>query len=96
MTIKEIIIAKELESSKERLALLEEMDAPEVIIVSLDKHIERLTEGQIEVGGDSSLLELEYISHVTKKGNGGKPYVVFNDSINYFPQAKFGRYITAK
>ena len=56
--------------------------------------LSRLQRGVLTVGGDRSLLDLEYTSYEVKKGNGGKQYVEFDNGVKYFPNARYGRYIT--
>lgn len=93
MTIKDVIIKTELTALKERLEKMKEMDAPDIIIDSLLTEINNLESGSLKIGGDKSLLNTEFVSSEIKTGSGGKRYVHFNNGINYFPQARYGRYI---
>lgn len=91
MTIREAIINMEISYRKERIAKLEELGAPSVILDAEQKTIEVLNSGKLEVGGKASLLDAEYEDVESKKGRGGKYYYSFNHgTINYFPRAKFG------
>ena len=93
MTIKDKIIEAELKGIRERLNNLIRIEAPDIMVESIEKEIERLEQGTLKIGGDKSLLDQEYTSCECKVGNGGKNYVQFNNNINYFPNAKYGRYI---
>jgi hypothetical protein len=92
-TIGEYIILKELEMATNRRNKLEEIGAPEIMISGCNKCIEDLKNGKIEISGSTNLLEIEYVSSEVKKGRGGKVYISFNGFINYFPNAKYGKYI---
>jgi hypothetical protein len=94
MTIKDFIIEKETKMVKERLEQLEKFGAPTIIIEKTKEVLEQLENGELKVGGDKSLLESEFIQCVVKKGRGGKVYLEFDNVIKYFPEAKYGRYIT--
>ena len=93
MTIKDVIIKAELRALKERVEKLQELEAPDVMITSTEQEIDRLESGNLKIGGNVKLLEVEFVSSENKVGRGGKGYVQFNGSINYFPNAKYGRYI---
>ena len=92
-TIKEHIIQAELKGLRERVNKLIQAEAPDIIIESIEREIQKLEQGILKIGGDKSLLDREFISCEIKTGNGGKKYVQFNNNINYFPNAKYGRYI---
>lgn len=93
MTLKEKIFELELAAMKTRLEKLLELGAPRVMSESLSKAIEK---ADIKIGGDQALLAETFVTVEAKKGNGGKQYLLFNNSIQYFPQAKFGKYICKK
>ena len=94
MTIKDFIVEKETKMMKERLEQLEKFGAPAIIIEKTKENIKKLENGELKVGGDKSLLESEFIQCAVKKGRGGKVYLEFDNVIKYFPEAKYGRYIT--
>ena len=94
MKIKSYIIEKEVSNSMERLQKLKEIGAPNVIIESLSKEIEKLKSGNLNIGGDKELIEEEFNNKEVKKGQGGKVYIQFDGRINYFPNAKYGRFIS--
>lgn len=96
MTIKEFIIKCEAKSLTERAEKLEAMSAPKIMIEGCMKAVADLEAGILPVSGASELLDIEYVQHEQRKGRGGKVYVTFNGTINYFPQAKYGRFITTK
>ncbi len=93
MTIKEYIIDGAITTFMDRENKLKEMGAPTIMITSIGEEIDRLMKGILKCSGDTDLLEEEYISVEKKKGRGGKPYFVFNGNINYFPHARYGRFI---
>ena len=96
MTIKEFICEKESLAFEDRLVKLVNMNAPQCIIDSQRKAVEDLKNGILKVGGDVESLSTEVKSVEQRKGRGGKIYVCFNGSINYFPQAKYGRFISVQ
>ena len=93
MTIKQFLIETEKKQAETRLAKLIEIGAPEIIIENLKKKVVN-PEADFKVGGSKELLEIEYKNHEVRKGKGGKVFLAFNDSVLYFPTAKFGRFIT--
>lgn len=92
-TIKEHIIQAELKGLRERVNKLIQAEAPDIMIDMTKEEIKNLEQGILKIGGDKSLLDREFISCENKVGNSGKRYVQFNNNINYFPNAKYGRYI---
>ncbi|QQO97308.1 hypothetical protein M1M30_gp027 [Maribacter phage Colly_1] len=92
-TIKARILELTLESCSAHLKRLKEINAPEILIEGSTLYLAELERGEIEIAGSVELLEQEYVSHEKLKGNGGKSYVCFNGTVNYFPKAKFGKYI---
>lgn len=98
MTIATHIKQEILKGAEQRLARLLELAAPQVIIDKQTAVVTDLKAGGIgcPIGGDQSLLELEFTGHEVKKGRGGKPYVRFETPqgyVHYYPQARHGRYI---
>lgn len=94
MTLRDWIIKANLLNAKERLSKLIEAEAPHIMIEMQEKLVHSLENGTLKIGGEQELLETEYISHEKRVGRGGRAYIHFNDSINYFPQAKYGHYIS--
>lgn len=94
MRVKEFLLKNELKKSIERLRKLEEMKAPKVMIEAQEKAIMLLKEGTFLIGGDKELLDTEFESFEVKRGNGGKVYIEFDTGVKYFPQARYGRFIT--
>ena len=94
MTIKDFIIERETKMMKERLEQLEKFGAPAIIIEKTKESIKKLENGELKVSGDESLLEFDFVQCAVKKGRGGKVYLEFDNVIKYFPEAKYGRYIT--
>lgn len=93
-TIRRFICENEARQRLERAESLAKIGAPAVMIDGCKREAERLTAGELEISGDASLLDEVVESFEVRKGKGGKPYVSFNGTINYFPVAKYGRYIT--
>lgn len=93
MTVKEYLIYCELKGAEDRLSKLQDMNAPVVMIEGQKKIVADLQNGKFVVSGDIHLLEEDYSGHEMRKGRGGKVYVVINGHINYFPNARYGRYI---
>lgn len=94
MKIKDYIVEKELAHTKERLDKLTEIGAPSVVLKGISEEIERLESGVLNVGGNKDLLDEDFSEREVKKCNGGKVYIQFDGRINYFPNAKYGRFIT--
>lgn len=95
MTIRESICKNEARMMKERLEKLTKLGAPKIILENLPKAIAELEAGVLTgVGGDKCLLDVEVKSVESRTGRGGKFYVVYNGNINYFPNARYGRFIS--
>ncbi len=94
MNILTIILEKELKATKDRLEKLIQMQAPEIIIRNLTAQVAEMENGEIKIGGDNALLDLAFESYEVKTGNGGKKYIQFDNGVRYFPNAKYGRFIT--
>lgn len=90
----DFIVRNEYRAAQERLEKLMQMKAPEVMIQGQKKIVKELSEGKIKIGGDQDLLQCTFETFETKKGNGGKIYIQFDKGIKYFPNAKYGRFIT--
>ena len=93
MTVKEYILEKEIISVGNRLERLKELGAPKIMITTLEGEVEALKQGELKIGGDLTLLDETFENREIKTGRGGSQYVQINGSINYFPTAKYGRYI---
>jgi hypothetical protein len=70
------------------------MEAPKIMIQGQQKLVEELSTGKIKIGGDQDLLQNTFETFEIKKGKGGKSYIQFDNGIKYFPNAKYGRFIT--
>lgn len=93
MTLKEKITEIEIATMTVRLENLTAMNAPKIMLETISKEIAK---NDIKVGGDTELLAEIFQTVEVKKGNGGKQYLIFNGNIQYFPQARFGRFICRK
>lgn len=94
MIIKEKIIEMEIATATDRLNKLNAMEAPAIITKALEQTLTELKSGIIKISGDADLLNLEFEKWESRKGNGGKVYLQINENINYFPNAKYGKFIT--
>lgn len=94
MKVREWIIKNEVRMFEDRLQKLEAMGAPAIMIDGQRKAVEMLKAGNLEISGETDLLEVEVEGFECKTGKGGKVYVQINGSINYFPQARYGRFIS--
>jgi len=92
-TIRAWIADQAISSRQARVANLVDMKAPQFVIDHELAQIAAHQSGEIKIGGETELLDIEVVSAETKTGRGGKPFVVFNGEIAYFPKAKFGRLI---
>lgn len=93
MTIKDYIIDGTITALMDRENRMKELGAPAIIITTIGEEIDRLMKKELRCGGEKELLDEEMVSVEKKKGRGGIPYYVFNGDINYFPKAKYGRFI---
>lgn len=65
------------------------IQAPQIIIDNQLKLVQNP-----KIGGDTSLFDVEVISKELRTGRGGKKYIVYNGNIGFFPNAKYGMYIS--
>lgn len=87
MTIREYITA----GMQDRLEKLVEIGAPAIIIEGQKKAI-----ANPKVGGATEQLNTVITSKEVKTGRGGKQYILFNGNIQFFPNSKYGMYISVK
>lgn len=95
-TILDYICRNELKAINFRIAKLEEAEAPQIMIDCCKAEAKKLEEKNLKISGDIELLNVEIESIEQKKGRGGKVYLTINNTINYFPNARYGRYIARK
>lgn len=69
------------------------MCAPAVLLKAVNDELELLSQKDLICFGETDLLDEEFVAVVQKKGKGGIPYYTFNGDINYFPRAKYGRFV---
>lgn len=93
MKVKDFILTRELPNYEKRLIKLLNMDAPSMLCKATMREIKRLKQGEVEINGEVDLLDAEFESFEIKTGRGGKKYVLFDNGVSYFPQAKYGRYV---
>jgi hypothetical protein len=96
-TIYNFLINKRIESRKRRLEELKRINAPEILIRNEQKNLKALINGDIGIKDKENLLDLEFSSYEMNKGRGGKTWIQFETEeglINYFPNAKYGPFIT--
>ena len=98
MTIRQYINEQSLRNQRERIEALARIQAPEIVIEQARTVLANLESSGVKVGGDQALLEREFTMAEVRKGNGGKQYLHFTTDagkVNYFPNAKHGRFISA-
>jgi len=85
MTIKEYIINFELDILQNRLNKLTEIEAPEIILKSLQEEINRLKEGILKLTSGKKLSEQnEAINpEIVKTGDGGYILIKFGNKLEY-------------
>ena len=93
-TIKDYILENEIKNVSERLEKLKDIRAPQVMLDGLAKELQELRKGNFKITGDKELLNYKWKTREIKKGRGGKVFIQFDGKINYFPTAKYGKYIT--
>ena len=98
MTLREYINRCERQNIEYRLSKLKELGAPKVIIDGLGHDLELTKTNDLEISGDQDLLDkLEYQAHYVEKWRDGEGYLVIKTKdciVNYFPRAKYGRFIS--
>lgn len=94
VTVKSFILSNLLRGAKDRLEKLAQMGAPEIMLTSQKKAVEKLEAGNLKISGDTDLLGETFVSFETRNGKGGKQYVHINGSINFFPNSRYGMFIT--
>ena len=90
-TLKQTIRDRIIEGKTNRLKRLEEIRAPAVMIENLRNEI---AEGKVNVGGEKALLDIVILTWEYKTGRGGKTYFLINGDIQFFPDARYGMFIT--
>lgn len=98
MKIKNYLFKKIAESNRKRAKRFIEIGAPKIVIENLLQEAEKLeTGGSVKIDGDKEALDLEFVSEEFLTGRGGKKYIQFmignGQKVNYFPNARYGRYI---
>ncbi len=94
MTIKEVIIKNKITSSNQRILDLVRLGAPEIIIERENELLEELNKNEIKISDKENLLDIECSGFELKTGRGGNKYILFNKDILYFPNSRYGRFIT--
>jgi hypothetical protein len=94
-TIKDWILAERVFVTRQRITKLTELEAPKMILDKDQELLNDYEQGIIRITDKEQLLDTPYQNHEYTKGRGGVAYIKFNNgSILYFPNAKYGRYIT--
>ena len=97
MQIKADIIATAQKGAEARLKSLVSITAPEIMIDRQRERLEMFLRGEIEIQDKDFLLGLPFTDRQVKTGNGGKKYISYqtaNGIVNYFPNARFGAFIS--
>lgn len=93
-TVEEFILRNEIEFKEKVAEKWQKAGLGQKTIDLLKQEIKIMKEKGMKIGGDQELLKVEYIKHEVKKGRGGKQYLLINDEIKYFPDAKYGKFIS--
>ena len=93
MTVRDKIIESTINAVLDRLIKLREMSAPPVLTRGCEDELAKLDRGELKCKGDIDLLDEEFVSVEERVGRGRIKYYVFNGNINYFPKAKYGRFV---
>ena len=94
-TLKEKILDMEIKVASERLEAFNRIEGcPQILKDNLNSLLSEYENGSIKISGNKELLNVQYKNHEVKTGRGGKQYIAFNNgTINYFPQARYGKCI---
>jgi hypothetical protein len=95
-TIRQYITRVAISQGEKRLEKLKSLRAPFVLVEAVEREQARWKEGTVKINGEQTLLDVEFESVETRTGNGGKKYLQFNGSINFFPEARHGLFIAKK
>ena len=96
-TIKSDIQKRFIQNETIRYGRLCEIKAPSVILDNILMQIEDAKNDVLAISDKENLLMLEFTSRELKTGQGGKQYVQYQTAdcvVNYFPNGRFGRFIT--
>lgn len=93
MTIEEFIIQKEIKHLQSRLDKLLKAGISIKTADIMVAKIESIKKHGLKINGGKQLLSEEYVNHELRKGSGGKQYYQINGTINYYPEARWGKYI---
>jgi len=98
-TVKDIIIAAELNASSDRVKKLKSIDAPKIMITNLEKKINNLKKGLFKAKGLEDLGSFKVNKHNVRKGRGGKQFFEFDTKegiVYYFPLGQYGPFLKRK
>lgn len=94
-TIREVIMQGEARMLAARLEQLETIQAPTCLLEGVATNLFAARAGTLHIGGDATLLDAPAGTYQSRKGRGGKLFVEFENGTCYFPQARYGRYVSA-
>ena len=94
-TLKEKILDMEIKVTSKRIEAFNRIEGcPQIMKDNLNNLLSEYESGNIKISGNKELLKVQYKNHEVKTGRGGKQYIAFNNgTINYFPQAQYGKCI---
>ena len=93
-SIRENILKNELPAMRARLIAMQDKGLPKAMLAEMEAGIALMGSGVISVGGAQELLDLPAENPQMKAGRRGKPYVRYANGVCYFPNARFGRFIS--
>jgi len=100
MTVREFLLDRIFRSSSGRLKRLREIKAPYIILKNELETIRTAKQGDITQlinCKTPDVFDFEFKESIDCTGNGGKYYMTIltsTETLMYFPQARFGRYLT--
>ena len=93
-TIGEVILEKETSKYQNIINKLQEINAPEILITTLQDRVNALKTEGLKLAGNKELLTVQMEDMQIATGRGGKTYLKFNQGkILYFPNTRYGPYI---
>lgn len=93
-SIRENILKNELPAMRARFAAMQDKGLPKAMLAEIGSGIALMERGVLSVSGNPELLDLPAENPQMKVGRRGKQYVRYANGVCYFPNARFGRFIS--
>lgn len=100
-TIGQYILDNALTAQRDRLAALQRICAPEIVVEQAERKLAAMLAGEVpaqEGKGEQGLLDREFSAVAWAKGRGGKPWATFTTAqgpVRFYPAGRFGPFVTA-